>query len=981
MELYSQLNRAQLSYDYLHTNSTTHEFLFGAIAELIDNARDAGATELDIYTIKDSSVRGNFLLCFADNGCGMTTDEVKNVIIFGKSLKKCEDSAAIGMYGNGLKSGSMRIGKDLILFTKKDGIYTCLFLSRTFHEEEKLDEVVVPMPSFKGTEKTPIADTPEEKKKHELEMFIILKYSPFRCMKDFFAQFDKLKENSGTAVIIYNMKLLDHGGPELDVTTNTRDILLSPGSEQEETVEPDAEVMLPPERRSLRAYVSILYSDPRMKVYLQGRKVQTKRLLATLHSARKYNFASKTFRTRAEADLAKAKNDVRIAELRAQEAESKARDCELRYQGSEDPEHLRQIRRLKNAAAELRSAVEMKQNIVARKSKSIKDPKTLTFYFGVNVMNRACDGMFVYNCSRLIKMYQRIGPQQDSSMMCRGVVGIVDVPYMVLEPTHNKQDFADAKEYRQLMRAMADHLMQYWDDLGIDKESDSLIRFWKSFGYLSARWRDPPSIEDKYARRRCCSVSICVQCDKCLKWRILPFSQSLVGRDVPDNWQCRDNTDHKHKKCEDPEEDMSPPMGVLKRKIKTKEQRQAELEKQIRKKQEELELIQDPDDEKTDDSSATSNRSSRLSGSANGKSPRKRPSQPPQPTADPPNKKSTHAPPPPPPPRAMTVADKKRQAAGLASSNGPSSTTAEKRTGLPLPTINQRQPRPGGLVPKIPQRNSIAPKVRRVTTAEDESSNEETSDEEEDEEEEKEKEKEKEVTKQTTPKTNRNKPITPPSKVNNPVVVAATSSSTVPSTSQSQEKQTSRGTDEVNGKKASNTEKSPVQDVITMHHRNRNLTDRDNNGEVASIPTNKDSLVNENSVGDKTTEVNSSSTVVTSLPSETNIAMNRKIQEKFKVCLRYFLPPSWSVEKDRIHTLTESDLASFPLEDFFDRYEQGLRNLLTSFQQETAVVTDQLTELRSNVCEFLKKYDPDFKEPLTNIEEVDNYLKNFLAKS
>ncbi|CAH8870277.1 unnamed protein product [Trichobilharzia szidati] len=774
------------------------------------------------------------------------------------------------------------------------------------------------------------------------------------------------------------MKLLDHGGPELDVTTNTRDILLSPGSEQEETVERDAEVMLPPERRSLRAYVSILYSDPRMKVYLQGRKVQTKRLLATLHSARKYNFASKTFRTRAEADLAKAKNDVRIAELRAQEAESKARDCELRYQGSEDPEHLRQIRRLKNAAAELRSAVEMKQNIVARKSKSIKDPKTLTFYFGVNVMNRACDGMFVYNCSRLIKMYQRIGPQQDSSMMCRGVVGIVDVPYMVLEPTHNKQDFADAKEYRQLMHAMADHLMQYWDDLGIDKESDSLIRFWKSFGYLSARWRDPPSIEDKYARRRCCSVSICVQCDKCLKWRILPFSQSLVGRDVPDNWQCRDNTDHKHKKCEDPEEDMSPPMGVLKRKIKTKEQRQAELEKQIRKKQEELELIQDPDDEKTDDSSATSNRSSRMSGSANGKSPRKRPSQPPPPTADPPNKKSTHAPPPPPPPRAMTVADKKHQAAGLASSNGPSSSTVEKRTGLPLPTINQRQPRPGGLVPKIPQRNSIAPKVRRVTTAEDESSNEETSDEEEDEEEEK--EKEKEVTKQTTPKTNRNKLSTPPSKVNNPVVAAA-SSSTVPSTSQSQERNTSRSTDKVNGKKASKTEKSPVQDVITVHHRNRNSTDRDNNGEVASIPMKKDPLVNENSVGDKTTEVNSSSTVVTSFPSETNIAMNRKIQEKFKVCLRYFLPPSWSVEKDRIHTLTESDLASFPLEDFFDRYEQGLRKLLTSFRKETAVVTDQLTELRSNVCEFLKKYDPDFKEPLNNIEEVDNYLKNFLAKS
>ena len=45
--------------------------------------------------------------------------------------------------------------------------------------------------------------------------------------------------------------------------------------------------------------------------------------------------------------------------------------------------------------------------------------------------------------------------------------GIVDVPYLVLEPTHNKQDFADAKEYRHLLRAMGEHMSQYWRDLGI----------------------------------------------------------------------------------------------------------------------------------------------------------------------------------------------------------------------------------------------------------------------------------------------------------------------------------------------------------------------------------------------------------------------------------------------------------------------------------------------------------------------------------
>lgn len=124
---------------------------------------------------------------------------------------------------------------------------------------------------------------------------------------------------------------------------------------------------LPPEKRSLRAYVSILYADPRMKVYIQSRKVQTKRLLDSLYATKRYNFASKTFRTRAERDLAKAKSDVKvgkillinlifyatlracvclwvvcrsIAELRAKEAESKARDCELRYEDSKDPEHL-----------------------------------------------------------------------------------------------------------------------------------------------------------------------------------------------------------------------------------------------------------------------------------------------------------------------------------------------------------------------------------------------------------------------------------------------------------------------------------------------------------------------------------------------------------------------------------------------------------------------------------------------------------------
>lgn len=50
---------------------------------------------------------------------------------------------------------------------------------------------------------------------------------------------------------------------------------------------------------------------------------------------------------------------------------------------------------------------------------------------------------------------------------CLIFIGFVDVPYLVLEPTHNKQDFADAKEYRHLLQAMGEHMLQYWKDISI----------------------------------------------------------------------------------------------------------------------------------------------------------------------------------------------------------------------------------------------------------------------------------------------------------------------------------------------------------------------------------------------------------------------------------------------------------------------------------------------------------------------------------
>ena len=69
----------------------------------------------------------------------------------------------------------MRIGNDLMLFTKRGDAKSCLFLSRTFHEEENIDEVIVPMPSFDIGSRTPRTGDARSKKK--VSMYV-LHYRP-----------------------------------------------------------------------------------------------------------------------------------------------------------------------------------------------------------------------------------------------------------------------------------------------------------------------------------------------------------------------------------------------------------------------------------------------------------------------------------------------------------------------------------------------------------------------------------------------------------------------------------------------------------------------------------------------------------------------------------------------------------------------------------------------------------------------------------
>uniref|UniRef100_A0A5F8GJX8 MORC family CW-type zinc finger 1 n=1 Tax=Monodelphis domestica TaxID=13616 RepID=A0A5F8GJX8_MONDO len=529
---YAALHRGQIHLDYIQTN------------------RDAGATRLDVFSVDNEKLQGGFMLCFLDDGYGMSPEESSDVIFFGMSRKRIAASRFIGHYGNGLKSGSMRIGKDFILFTKKEETMTCIFLSQTFCESEGLSEVVVPIPSWCSRTKESIT----EPKKFSEELSIIQKYSPFKTEAELMQQFDKIYRKSGTLVVIYNLKLMLNGEPELDIKTNKEDILIAGVLEDL------------PERWSFRAYTSVLYFDPRMRIFIQTKRVQTKHLSYCLYRPRKYLYVTSSFKGVSKNEVKKAEVAVKIAEQMVREARYKIKSVRTGLPSAKDM--------LKKALED----AELKQKTLKEKEKELKKPKKLYLIFGVNIENRSQDGMFIYSNCRLIKMHEKVGPQsKPGSLLGAGVVGIVNIPLEVMEPSHNKQGFLDIKEYNHLLKIMGLYLVQYWKDTGFSNKNP--ILFWNEFGYQSSKWLEKPLNSARYRRRQAREIPFIIQCDLCLKWRVLPSSDDYKKRENLGNWTCADNPNLLENSCHRPEQLPSLPLGTMKQVSSSSEN---EKEKQLR---------------------------------------------------------------------------------------------------------------------------------------------------------------------------------------------------------------------------------------------------------------------------------------------------------------------------------------------------------------------------------------------------------------
>ncbi|KAJ4714283.1 Protein MICRORCHIDIA like [Melia azedarach] len=279
------LEHARVHPKFLHSNATSHKWAFGAIAELLDNAVDEvqnGATFVKVDKVdimKDNSPA----LLFQDDGGGMDPESLRKCMSLGYSMKKANKT--IGQYGNGFKTSTMRLGADVIVFSRATGASNATqsvgLLSYTFLRKTGQDDVIVPMIDFdiSGHWAEPIIYSSQDDWSFNLKT--IIEWSPFGSKSELMQQFEDIGPH-GTKVIIYNLWMNDEGIYELSFDDDDEDICLRDEDNQgslkklqRKTRELRSHISYCI-RYSLRAYASMLYLRKfnNFKIILRGKPIQ-----------------------------------------------------------------------------------------------------------------------------------------------------------------------------------------------------------------------------------------------------------------------------------------------------------------------------------------------------------------------------------------------------------------------------------------------------------------------------------------------------------------------------------------------------------------------------------------------------------------------------------------------------------------------------------------------------------------------------------
>ncbi|KAJ3697246.1 hypothetical protein LUZ61_000951 [Rhynchospora tenuis] len=386
---------------FLHSNATSHKWALGALAELLDNALDEvanGATFVNIDVLLNEKDNSRMLLV-EDNGGGMDPDKMRQCMSLGYSAK-CKMANTIGQYGNGFKTSTMRLGADVIVFSRssgKDGkrpTQSIGMLSYTFLRSTGKEDIVVPMLDYEKNngwerlERTNMTDW-------QMNLDTIVTWSPYLNEADLLNQFSSI-EDHGTRIIIYNLWEDDYGLLELDFDSDPHDILLRGVNRDENSIKmakqfPNSRHFLT-YRHSLRSYASILYLRlPHVfRMILRGKDIEHHNIV----------------------------NDMMLKQnvtYRPQSADGSQKD----------------------------------PNMVAVVTIGfVKDAK-----HHINVQ-----GFNVYHKNRLIKPFWRVWTAAGSGG--RGVLGVLEANF--IEPAHDKQDFERTTILSRLEARLVQMQKSYW---------------------------------------------------------------------------------------------------------------------------------------------------------------------------------------------------------------------------------------------------------------------------------------------------------------------------------------------------------------------------------------------------------------------------------------------------------------------------------------------------------------------------------------
>ncbi|XP_052482392.1 protein MICRORCHIDIA 6 isoform X3 [Gossypium raimondii] len=207
---------------------------------------------------------GSPALLVQDDGGGMDPEAMRRCMSFGFSDKKSK--SAIGQYGNGFKTSSMRLGADVIVFsrhlddrslTQSIGLLSYSFLTRTCH-----DRIVVPMVDYELNLSSGTLDVLHGREHFASNLSVLLKWSPFSTEAELLKQFDDIGSH-GTKIIIYNLWLNNDGNSELDFDSDEKDICISGDTKKVDTIPAwkavNEQLIARRYHHSLRVYLSILY--------------------------------------------------------------------------------------------------------------------------------------------------------------------------------------------------------------------------------------------------------------------------------------------------------------------------------------------------------------------------------------------------------------------------------------------------------------------------------------------------------------------------------------------------------------------------------------------------------------------------------------------------------------------------------------------------------------------------------------------------